>query len=237
VPGFLDPHAVSTEAEYTRYLDPDILGKIVLKNFALNVLNLDSKRVRIPLSRLGDLGTYKDSSDAGVRFANRWYNVETKCSRWVVALRCKADPTPRWIFSGLTRSQKGTERCEYDLVFAVGINAPGLEDSLGYWRHLHSLKKEHESEGRSFDLNVWPHDPAFLSRCGIYILPRHVISQNHLDVTIRTLSQRRDFQFFSWGYDVRRLKQVWLRAIQIVNASHSRSGQDEETPETVESSD
>lgn len=221
--GFLDPHAVSVEAEYTRYLDPDILGKIVLKNFATNVLGLDPKRIRIPLSRLGDLGTYKDACDAGVRFENRTYNVETKCSRWVVATRCKANPSPRWAFSGLLHSARGRERSEYDLVFAVGINAPGLEDSLGYWKHLHSLKKEHEAEGRSFELSVWPHHQAFLSRCGIYILPREVISKNHFDVTIRTLSQRQDFDFFSWGHDIRRLRYVWQRAIDRVNNPRSKA--------------
>jgi hypothetical protein len=36
--GFLDPHAVSIKAEYARYLDADILGEIVFKNFAMNVL-------------------------------------------------------------------------------------------------------------------------------------------------------------------------------------------------------
>ena len=136
MPGFLDPDAVSIQAEYTRYLDPDVLGKIVFKNFALNVLKLEPTRVRIPLSRQGDLGTYRDSCDAGIRFGNRWYSVETKCSRWVVAKSCKANPSPRWMFSGLLHSAKGRERAEYDLIFAVGIDTPGLEDSLGYWKHM-----------------------------------------------------------------------------------------------------
>ena len=221
MPGFLDPDAVSIQAEYTRYLDPDVLGKIVFKNFALNVLKLEPTRVRIPLSRQGDLGTYRDSCDAGIRFGNRWYSVETKCSRWVVAKSCKANPSPRWMFSGLLHSAKGRERAEYDLIFAVGIDTPGLEDSLGYWKHLHSLKKTHEAEGRAFDFSVWPHDPAFLSRCGVYVLPRESISVNHLDITIRSLSRRPDYQFFGWGHETSRLRDVWRHAIQTVNASPS----------------
>jgi hypothetical protein len=219
--GFLDPYAVSVKAEYTRYLDADILGKIVFKNFALNVLKIDEGSIRIPLSRQGDLGTYKDSCDAGIRFRNRSYSVETKSSRWVVAMRCKTDPKPRWIFSGLMHSAKGTERSKYDLIFAVGINAPGLEDSLGYWRHLHSLKKDAEAKGHDFDLSVWPHEFEFLDRCGIYILPRQFVSRhckNTLDVTIRTLSERLDFEFFSWGYEVPQLRKIWDHAIEIVNS-------------------
>jgi hypothetical protein len=123
-------------------------------------------------------------------------------------------------------SAKGTERSKYDLVFAVGIDAPGLEDSLGYWRHLHSLKKAAEAEGRDFDLSVWPHDPEFLNRCGIYVLPRQFISRhckNTLDITLRTMSERRDYQFFGWGYDVPQLRKIWRRAIQIVNAPSTDS--------------
>jgi hypothetical protein len=217
--GFLDPNAPSIIAEYSRYLDADILSKIVLKNFALNVLGI--KKIRIPLSRQGDLGIYKDSSDAEI-YLDRWYTVETKCSRWVVAKRCKIDPKPRWVFSGLKHSAKGTERGKYDLVFAVGINAPGLEDSFGYWRHMDSLKKDAEKEGRDFDLSAWPHDCEFLNRCGIYILPRQFIfthCKNVQDITIRTITERRDYEFFGWGYDIPRLRKVWQRTIQIVNSS------------------
>jgi hypothetical protein len=219
--GFLDSYAVSIKAEYTRYLDADILGKIVFKNFALNVLGIEEESIRIPLSRRGDLGTYKDSADAGIRFENRSYSVETKISRWIVQKRNKIDPIPRWSFSGLKHSAKGTERGQYDLVFAVGINAPGLEDSIGYWRHLLSLKKEAEKEGRDFDLSVWPHEPEFLNQCGIYVLPRKFIFK-HLKntpyITIRTIPERRDYDFFSWGHDIPRLRKIWQRAIRVVNS-------------------
>jgi hypothetical protein len=60
--GFLDEFAASIEAEYTRYLDPDLLGKIVFKKFALNVLGIEKDSIKIPLSRHGDLGSF----DAGI---------------------------------------------------------------------------------------------------------------------------------------------------------------------------
>jgi hypothetical protein len=102
------------------------------------------------------------------------------------------------------------------------IKAPGLEDSVGYWRHLHSLKNDAKAKGRNFDLSVWPHDFEFLNLCGIYIFPRQFVSghcRNTLDVTIRTLSERRDFEFFSWGDDGPGLRKKWDHAIEIVNAT------------------
>lgn len=219
--GFLDSNAPSIWAEYIRYLASDLLGKIVFKNFAINVLKVEPKHLRIPLSRHGDLGLYKDTCDAEIRYGNRWYSVETKCSWQVVAKRCKTDPKPRWVFSRLTHSPKGVQRSEYDLVFAVGINAPGLEDSIGYWSYMKSLKKQHQAANRSFELSVWPHEPDFLNLCGIYILPREAVSLNQLDITIHSLTRRRDSRFFGWGYESRRLENIWRKTIQIVNASIS----------------
>ena len=209
MPGFLDPLAVSLEAEYTRYLDPDILGKIVLKNFAINVLGIDEKNIRIPVSRHGDLGNYKDFSDAGIRIGSRTYSVETKCSRHTVSKRSRsiAEPSPRWMFSGLLHSSsKKKERCDYELLFAVGVDSPGFEDSQGYWKHLYALRKKHLAEGRSFDFSIWPHDPAFLARCGFYIMPRTAIRVNHMDVTIHKKHKGKDDEFFGWGNDISRLR-------------------------------
>jgi hypothetical protein len=221
VPGFLDPNAVSIEAEYTRYLDPDILGKIVLKNFAINVLGLEPRHIRIPVSRHGDVGNYKDLCDAGIRIGNRTYSVETKCSRHTVAKRSRlVDPRPRWNFSKLLYSARSRqERSDYELLFAVGIDSPGFEDSEGYWRHLHALRKKHLSGGRPFDFSVWPHDAAFLTRCGFYIMPRVAIRVNQMDVTIRKIPRGKDDEFFAWGHDFARLREIWLHAIRIVNSS------------------
>jgi len=156
--GFLDEFAVSIQAEYTRYLDADLLGKIVFQNFALNVLGIERESIEIPQSRRGDLGSF----DAGIIFENRLYRAETKMSRWIIQKRNKINPIPRWSFSGLKHSaNKRTKRGNYDLVFAVGVDAPGLEDSVGYWRHFGSLKKAAKNEGRDFGLSAWPMNANF----------------------------------------------------------------------------
>jgi hypothetical protein len=126
-------------------------------------------------------------------------------------------------------ANKLTERGKYDFVFAVGINAPGLEDSLGYWRHYDSLKKAAKKEGCDFGLSAWPHESKFLHHCGIYILPRHFVfahCRNTPYITIRTIPERHDYEFFGWGHDIPRLRSVWYHAIQVVNSqatSDSRS--------------
>jgi hypothetical protein len=221
MPGFLDPDAVSLDAEYVRYLSPDILGKIILKNFAMNVLGLGADRIRVPISRHGDVGAYRDLSDSEIRVGSRRYSIETKCSYHVVAKRsrCAADPSPRWNFSGLLHSARSRhERTDFELVFAVGVNMPGLEDSQNYWRQLKALRKRQSQNGERFDFGVRPHEKAFLDLCGIYILPRLAIPVNQLDVTIRVIDRRPDYSFFAWGYDEDRLRAVWHRALQIINS-------------------
>ena len=52
--GFLDKGAPSTEAEYIRYLEGDIFGKIIFKNFALNILKIPERDVKIPIGKWGD---------------------------------------------------------------------------------------------------------------------------------------------------------------------------------------
>jgi hypothetical protein len=47
--GFLDPSAPSILAEYSRYLDSDILGKILFRNFFLNVLKFRENEIYVPL--------------------------------------------------------------------------------------------------------------------------------------------------------------------------------------------
>lgn len=226
MPGFLDPHAVSVEAEYTRYLNPDVLGKIVLKNFALNILELSDRQIRIPIARHGDIGNYRDLSDAGIRLGNRWYSVESKCSYHTITTKSRytADPSARWNFSGLLHSPRSRrERAEYEIAFCVGVDAPGLEDSQAYWRHLHTMRKQHLNEGRAFDFSVWPHSAAFLTRCGFFIIPRIAVRVNQLDVTIRNIPQARDRDYFAWGYDFSGLRRIWQNAVDIVNSNPPRA--------------
>jgi len=223
--GILDKFPVySIQAEYTRYLDADLLGKIVFQNFALNVLGIERKSIEIPQSRRGDLGSF----DAGIIFENRLYRTETKISRWIVQKRNKINPIPRWAFSGLKHSaNKRTKRVNYDLVFAVGINAPGLEDSREYWRHFDSLKKAAKKEGRAFGLSAWPHEREFLNHCGLFILPRQFVfthCKNSPYITIQAISEKYD-EFFAWGYDIPRLKQVWQHAIEVVNSQPNTDSQ------------
>ena len=201
MPGFIDPYAISIEAEYTRYLDSDVLGKFVLKNFAMNVLGLKERAIRIPVSRQGDEGNYKELCDAGLRIGSRSYSIETKVSRQIISakMRRTADPARRWNFGPLKYTpHRKAERCEYELLFAVGLNIPGLEDSREYWRHLHALRKKELAEGRPFNFSFWPHEPAFLAHCGFYIMPRTAIRVNKMDVTIRKIPNGKFDEYFGW---------------------------------------
>jgi hypothetical protein len=139
-----------------------------------------------------------------------------------VQKRNKINPIPRWAFSGLKHSANNrTERGKYDLVFAVGINAPGLEESREYWRHFDSLKKTAKKEGREFGLDAWPHERKFLNHCGLFILPRQFVFSPHCAnspyITIQAISAKYE-EFFAWGYDIPRLRKVWHHAIEVANS-------------------
>jgi hypothetical protein len=49
--GFLDPNAPSIEAEYPRYINGDIRGKILFKNFLLHRIGISPENIYIPLGR------------------------------------------------------------------------------------------------------------------------------------------------------------------------------------------
>jgi hypothetical protein len=75
--GFLDPRAPSIEAEYARYLDADILGKIVFKNFLIHRAGAAQAPLHIPLGRYGDRDEsapavmMRGSSSTGTRSRSR----------------------------------------------------------------------------------------------------------------------------------------------------------------------
>ena len=59
-------------AEYFRYVEKDILGKILFKNFFLNVLNFPEEAIYIPLGRSPRYDTRKIVGDAQVLADGKW---------------------------------------------------------------------------------------------------------------------------------------------------------------------
>ena len=52
--GFLDLSAPNTAAEYARHVDGDILGKLIVRNFLINRIELPAESIFTPVGRYGD---------------------------------------------------------------------------------------------------------------------------------------------------------------------------------------
>src|SRR5688572_18650047 len=130
MPGFLDRCAPSFEAEYLRYLDMDLFGKILFKNLATNVLGILEANLDIPIGKFGDgPDRSRFRGDARVRDGEGdWLTCELKCSRFNVVNRYRGGTQRAWVVSN-------TKLLRPDVVFDIavifGLRLPNLGDA-GY---------------------------------------------------------------------------------------------------------
>ena len=122
--GFLDKDAPNIEAEYLRYLDRDILGKLLFKNFRLNVIGLSESDLRIPIGRHTSYDGRKFLGDAEVRIHERWGSVEIKCAYiGVKESDSRKTPLRYWSFGRLLNTVKKRPKIPFELAFCIGIQA------------------------------------------------------------------------------------------------------------------
>ena len=202
--GFLDSRAPSIQAEYLRYLDGDILGKLIFKNFLVNIIGLSADDIYIPLGTWGDIGVGRDCrADAQFQSDAQWLDVEIKCAHINIANRTRGDLNENWAFTQLLKTPKGTPR-KYDLAFAVGIRSLGFEDPR-YWPYL---------EEHGFEITRLPHESQFLNRCGFLVMPFSDIPKNYFRVTLPALPKSQYFKYFAWGREPDKCLDIWNTTIR-----------------------
>jgi hypothetical protein len=138
--GFLDRDAPSLRAEYLRYVEKDILGKILFKNFFLNVLNFPEEAIYIPLGRSSRYDPRKLIGDAQILEQGRWLNAEIKCAYKRNTHLTRPNPLLTWGFDRVIHTAKKNSKSTCDFVFAVGINTRCLGDPA-YWTDFNRLKQ------------------------------------------------------------------------------------------------
>ena len=215
MPGFLDKHAPTIDAEYARYLDGDVLGKFIFKNFMRNVARVPIAHLRIPLGRFGDVGTrWHCRADAQVRIDGRWRNVEIKCARVNIANRAYGGDSENWAFGRILETSNGkSKKYSYSLAFFVAVRMLGLEDPK-YWRYLKQLEKEYCARGLSFNRGARPHEKSFLSVCSFIIVPRSRLETNGFRVMLSTLSTGNYSNYQAWGHEIKRCRLIWKSAVK-----------------------
>jgi hypothetical protein len=215
----LDPSSPSVRAEYARYLDLDLLGKILARNFLVNRLGYAHSSVDIPLGRYGDAkakypipGQFKkDLCDCRVQTEEGGVSVEIKCARINIANRSLGQTSENWAFQGLLRTPGKVEK-KYDIMIAVGIRQLGLEDDR-YWSHLQATRRYLQSQNVRCEMDAWPHEVLFLSLCSFFVVPRVRVKSNYFRVTINSLHNSTYAAYQAWGYDDQRCQDVWCHAL------------------------
>jgi hypothetical protein len=212
MPGFIDPAAPSVEAEYARYLEGDLLGKFVFKNFCRNVLQLPDRALHIPLGRRGDFGaTTKPDADVLVEVNGRKFDVELKCVRVSVPGRKDGNTRKTWFFGPALRKPKGGRR-RCDIAVFIGVMTLGLEDR-SYWTSLDQYAEKMAREDIKVFPRTQPHEPKFLNMCGFFVIPFRSIRTNCFRVTIGAVERCKYKQQFAWGHDVKTCRQIWANAV------------------------
>lgn len=214
MPGFLDQSAPSPEAEYSRYLDGDILGKLIAKNFLMNRVGYSANDIYIPVGRYGDAdikfgsgAITRDPGDGHIQTPSGKITFEIKCARINIANRHAGQTAENWAFTNIRLSPAKVHK-KYDILIAIGVLVRGMEDS-SYWGHLKRVQEEYKSKGLDVVLDAKPHESAFLNICGFFVVPFGEIPTNFFRLTIPRISKSATYsRFFAWGHDMDRCKSV-----------------------------
>lgn len=217
--GFLDKNAPSPESEYSRYLDGDILGKILAKSFLINRAGYKADSIYIPVGRYGDAETKYftpgqavfDPGDGYVDTQNGVVTFEIKCARINIANRYIGRINENWAFTNILKTPGKTNK-KYDLLIAIGVGQLGLENAR-YWEHLQNSKNKLQESGRSFSLETQAHQADFLNICSFFIVPFKEINTNYFRVALSTIAKSKYSQRLAPGSDSERSMAVWKSAL------------------------
>lgn len=218
MPGFLDKRAPSPEAEYVRFLEGDVFGKLIFKSYLLRVIGLDESDIRIPIGKWGDMDAESHgAADASVRVSDRWLAVEIKLARLNIANKTKGQTEPNWAFNNILHSPSKTTKA-YDILFAVGVNVLGFENPR-YWDYFSNTISIMSAQDPGMSESVMPHEPEFLNLCGAFVIPFSNIPSNHFRVTRRALSASRFNKYFSLLSDTEQSRGNWRDAVSAACSS------------------
>lgn len=215
MPGFLDDQAPSPEAEYVRFLEGDVFGKMLLKSYLLRVIGLNESDIRIPIGKWGDMNAESHgAADASVRINGQWLSVEVKLARLNIANKTLGQTKTNWAFNNILHSPSKATKT-YDILFAVGVNVLGFENP-GYWEYFRNTVSELSVSDPHLTETVLPHEPAFLNLCGAFILPFPKIPNNHFRVTLSALHASSFNQYFAWLSNTIRCKEIWESTLSVL---------------------
>lgn len=221
--GFLDLSAPNTAAEYARYVDGDILGKLIVRNFLVNRIELPAESIFTPVGRYGDAAVKyatagsvtHDPGDGHVDLPTGRLTFEIKLARINIANRARGGSDENWAFVNLKHSPGKAEK-SYRLLVAVGLSTLGLEDER-YWTHLRQLDAELRARGLSSRLDALPHEEEYLNRCSFFLIPRTCLTYNYFRVNLKSVDKSTYASFLARGFDPAGCHRQWANAVKVCN--------------------
>lgn len=217
----LDPLAPSEAAEYARYLDGDLMGKILTRNFLVNRIDYTHESIFTPLGRYGDAvvkynqsSVVHDPGDGHIDIDGVRITFEVKFARINIANRSRGDTSKNWAFVNLKHSPGKAEK-KYDILIAIGSMTLGLEDN-NYWPDLNSILEGLKMKEVPANINAMPHESDYLSLCSFFIMPMCNLPTNYFRVNIDSVESSGYGKYRAWGHDEVRCKEVWGDALKIV---------------------
>ncbi len=221
--GFLDLSAPNTAAEYARYVDGDILGKLIVRNFLINRIKLPAKSIFTPVGRYGDAAVKyanadtvaHDPGDGHVDLPTGRLTFEIKLARINIANRSRGGADENWAFVNLKHSP-GKATKSYQLLIAVGLSTLGLEDER-YWTHLRQLDTQLRAQGLQSRLDALPHEEEYLNRCSFFLIPRTSLTYNYFRVNLTAVDKSAYASFLARGTDPAACRQQWANAVTACN--------------------
>jgi hypothetical protein len=217
----LDRHAPSEAAEYARYLDGDLIGKILARNFLVNRLGYTPESIFTPLGRYGDArvkysasGVTHDPGDGHIEIDGKRLTFEVKFARVNIANRARGETAKNWAFVNLKHSPGKAEK-RYDILIAIGSLTLGLEDE-NYWRDLTSVLADLRERGLPANIDAMPHELDYLSLCSFFVVPMEALPTNYFRVNVDSVENSQYGKYRGWGHDHTRCKEIWGSAVGAV---------------------
>lgn len=218
----LDPLAPSETAEYARYLDGDLIGKILARNLLVNRLGYKPESIFTPLGRYGDArvkygasGVVHDPGDGHVEIDGKRITFEVKFARINIANRARGETAKNWAFVNLKHSPGKTPK-KYDILIAIGALTLGLEDE-NYWHDLNSVLGNLRERHLPANIDAMPHESDYLSLCSFFVMPMSKLPTNYFRVSVHAIENSHYGKFRAWGHDEARCKVIWRNALEVVH--------------------
>lgn len=187
-------------------MDLPTFGRLAVRNFLINVLELDEDSFEVPSSP-------STSRSAWIFYEGRRVPLLINTARMTLANCDRAEYQLPTVALEANKCRDVPEA----LYLGIGLGIPSgttrenidrlRKSGLDYW-HQH----------RVIDLNIRPEDPAFLRGCCLHVLPAHEVHCRQLRHALYPQGSGRRPAFQFWADEVERARNVWGDALKRLRA-------------------